>query len=213
MLPSIPTHDATKVKWVRFYQQTTQIAQDSLLARDPDFAVVPVQSPKGYDIAANEDACPILPPKYQRNSGQTLRVIKCDYHLKPNITREEAKVLKELRQHKERVIQTPDKEMAMVVLNKQDYINKAQDLLPQRHMYRLLTADLTNKYTNKLINMLKPIKAEGGLGGHYIQKTLSNWCRLPKFYGLPQDPQKVAYGTCTDLAKDSESCKWVKTQA
>ena len=49
-----------------------------------------------------------------------------------------------------------------MVLNNQDYINKAKDLLAQRDTHRPLTADPTNKH-NKLINMLRTIKTEGGL--------------------------------------------------
>ena len=71
--------------------------------------------------------------------------------------------LKEFRQDKYRVILTADKGVAMVVLDQQDYINKAQDLLVERNTCRLLTDAPTNKHRNKLINMLRPIKAEGAL--------------------------------------------------
>ena len=40
----------------------------------------------------------------------------------------------------------------MVVLDKQDYINKAQDLHGQRDMYRVLVADPKQQTQNKLIN-------------------------------------------------------------
>ena len=52
---------------------------------------------------------------------ETNRIPEC-MSPKPNITEEEAKVLKELRQDKDRVILTVDKGMALVVLDKQDYI-------------------------------------------------------------------------------------------
>ena len=64
------------------------------------------------------------------------RVLKHDYHLKPNITREVAMDLKELRQDKDRVILTVDKGVAMVVLDKQNYTNTLQDLLASRDTYR-----------------------------------------------------------------------------
>ena len=44
--------------------------------------------------------------------------------------------LKELKEDKSRVILTADKEMAKVVLYKQDYTNKAHDLPAQRDIYR-----------------------------------------------------------------------------
>ena len=54
---------------------------------------------------------------------ETSRVLKYDCHLKPNLTMEEAWVLKEPKEDKSMVILKVDKGMAMVVLDKQDYIN------------------------------------------------------------------------------------------
>ena len=64
----------------------------------------------------------------------------------------------------------------MVVLDKQVYITKAQDLLAQRDTYRSITLYPTNKHKNKLINLLWIIKAQGGLGNS-TYKRLSNKCR------------------------------------
>ena len=52
----------------------------------------------------------------------------------------------------------------MVVLDKQDYTNTTQDHLAQRDTYRSLAADPMNNHKNKLINILRTIKAQGGLG-------------------------------------------------
>ena len=52
----------------------------------------------------------------------------------------------------------------MAVLDKQDYINKAKDLLAQRDTYRPLVAGPTNKSKYKLLNILKTIMGEGGIG-------------------------------------------------
>ena len=62
---------------------------------------------------------------------------------------QEAKALKELRQGKDRIIFTVDKGVTIVLLNKQDSFNKAQQHLFQRGTYRPLTADPpTNTQTN-----------------------------------------------------------------
>ena len=47
----------------------------------------------------------------------------------------------------------------MVVLDKQDCINTAQDWLAQMDIYRPLAADPTKKHKNKHINIYKTIKA------------------------------------------------------
>ena len=77
-----------------------------------------------------------------------------------------------------------------MVLDNQDCINKAQDLLVQRDTYRTLAADPTNKHKNKLISMVRTVKPEGGQGnithkGVYPTGTCPSQILWPT-----QDPQK-----------------------
>ena len=46
-----------------------------------------------------------------------------------NITKEELKAINELKKDQERIILTADKGVALVVMNKTDYINKSEELL------------------------------------------------------------------------------------
>ena len=64
----------------------------------------------------------------EEHRAETSQVLKYDCFLKPNNSREEARALKELKQDKSRVILTANKGAEMVVLDKQNCINKAQDL-------------------------------------------------------------------------------------
>ena len=109
---------------------------------------------------------------------ETSRVLKCNCHLKPSVIREKARALKEHKWDKSRVILTANNGVAMVVLVKEDFINKVQDLLAQRDTSRPLVADTTNKQKNKLINTLRTIKAVGGLEDN-SQKITSKWHSLP----------------------------------
>ena len=52
-----------------------------------------------------------------------------------------------------------DKGVAMVVMDKQDYINKSNQLLNQ-NTYKVISKDPTNTIKNKLINILKGIKTK-----------------------------------------------------
>ena len=61
---------------------------------------------------------------------KTNRVLKCVLYPKCNITNEEAKALKELRQDKDRVILTVDKRAATVLLYKAGLHIKPQQLTP-----------------------------------------------------------------------------------
>ena len=55
---------------------------------------------------------------------ETSRVPQHGCHLKPTMSREEARVFSELKQDRSRVILASEEGMAMVILDKQDYINK-----------------------------------------------------------------------------------------
>ena len=55
-----------------------------------------------------------------------------------------------------------DKGVAIVVMDKQDSVDKVKNLLEQ-HTNRFLPADPLDKYKAKLINILKTIKKESGI--------------------------------------------------
>ena len=102
-----------------------------------------------------------------------------------NISREEKKALVKLRKDTNRTILTADKGVSLIVLNREDYQNKALELLDQP-TYKILSTDPTNKYKNKLISLLKTIKSEGGIDETTYKKLYLTGAGTPKFYGLPK---------------------------
>ena len=88
----------------------------------------------------------------------------------------------------------------MIVLDGQDEISKAINLLVDKETCRILTAEPTNKHKNKLINMLRIIMAKGGLGDIIYKRLHPNGTGPSRFYGLPKihkkdshiDPQYIA---------------------
>ena len=101
----------------------------------------------------------------------------------------------------------------MVIMDRQDYINKANQLLNQ-DTYKVITKDPTNTIKNKLINILKNIKTKTGLGTNTYTSMYPTCCVPPKFYGLskihkPDTPLRpivsscgsVTYGVAKELAK------------
>ena len=75
----------------------------------------------------------------------------------------QCKALTQLKQDTSRVVLTTDKGVAMVIMDKEDYTNKAQALLQDNNTYKLLKKDPTSYLKNKLITLLKDIKETGGL--------------------------------------------------
>ena len=73
----------------------------------------------------------------------------------------------------------------MVVMDREEYIRKAQELLDQP-AYKAISNDPTTKYMNKLISLLKIIKAEGGINEVIYRRPYPTGASSPKFYGLPK---------------------------
>ena len=102
-----------------------------------------------------------------------------------NITKEEFKALQELKRDKDRLILTADKGVALVVMNRADYIKKSEELL-NTDTYQKIPEDPTKKQKTRLINILKKIKSEGGLNEENYKKMYPTGAVSPKYYELPK---------------------------
>ena len=90
------------------------------------------------------------------------------------------------KQDNTRVVLTADKGVAMVIMDQQDYNNKAQALLQDTNTYKVLHKDPTPQLKNKLITLLKNIKQTGGLSTPKYKQLYPTSAVPPKFYGLPK---------------------------
>ena len=104
---------------------------------------------------------------------------------KPNITKEEHKALKELKEDKDRMVLTSDKGVAMVVMDGKEYVEKVEGLLAQLG-YGTIAAHPTNKLKARLIQTLKRIKRDTNMGEGMYKAMYPTSCIAPKFYGLPK---------------------------
>ena len=87
--------------------------------------------------------------------------LKSSHHPKPNLTKAQNLALRELKRDRDHIVLTADKGVAMVIMDRQDYIYKANSLLNQ-NTYRSIPRDPTNSIKNKLINILKGLKIKQG---------------------------------------------------
>ena len=72
---------------------------------------------------------------------------------KPNLTKQERIALTQLKKDQDRVILTADKGVPLVVMDKEHYISKAQELLSQP-AFKEIPKDPTNKIKAQLITKL-----------------------------------------------------------
>ena len=102
---------------------------------------------------------------------------------KSNISREEKKVLKELREDQDRMVLTADKGVALVVMDRKDYQDKIEGLLATP-AYRTITMDPVNRLKAQLIQKLRRIKRETN-----TRKVCIGPCTLP----VAQPPSFMVY--------------------
>ena len=123
--------------------------------------------------------------KWNYHLGWVMVIGRCYNQVitKSNITREERKALVELRKDKSKIILTADKGVSLVVMDREEYIRKAQELLDQP-ANKPIPNDPTTKYKKKLISTLKSIKAEGGINEVVYRRLYPTEASSPKFYGL-----------------------------
>ena len=208
------TSTAPKCKWViTMSKKPLTKAQEKLLAHGPSFAITPRSPPIGEYITSVKQTCQGLAQgKVDEMRAEIKAVLKKIQSPRPNITREEQKALKELRKDNTRVVLTADKGMCLVVMDKEEYIKKAEELLNQE-TYKIIPSDPTNRQRSRLIQILKKIKEEGGMNEETYKKMYPTCAGIPKFYGLPKifktgvplrpivsSIGSVAYGTANELA-------------
>ena len=177
-------------KWVINLSDTPLTAeQERLLAWGPKFVIRPKKPPVREYVAAVEQACSRLSQgeadELRVEVKKTLKKIQNKSKTTSNIISEELKALKELKEDKSRIILTTDKGVALVIMEKNEYIKKAEELL-STETYKKIPEDPTSKQKNRLINILKNIKTEGCLNEETYRRLYPTGAVSPKFYGLPK---------------------------
>ena len=173
--------------WVRNFSKTPLTeAQEWLLAHGPNFVLVPREPPTCEYIAVTEKVCQqLMQGKTEDLKGEIKSLLKKNYKIKPNIPKDEYQALKEMKKDNTRMVLTADKGVSMVVVDREDYTTKSEEL-PHQQNYKILQTDPTNKYKNKLISLLKSIKAEGGMDDNTYRRLYPTGAVPPKYYGLPK---------------------------
>ena len=118
-------------KWViNLSSKPLTPAQRSLLAKGPNFVVTPKHPPNLEYITAIEAAC----TKLSQQDAEELRadinwVLRASHPPKPNLTKAQNLAIRELKRGRDQIVLTADKGVAMVIMDRQDYISKANNLL------------------------------------------------------------------------------------
>ena len=98
----------------------------------------------------------------------------------------EFKAITELREDQSRMVLTVVKGVAMVIMDKKDYTDKALSLLADSNTYSTIPKDPTNKLKNKLIGILKDIKQTDGLKDSTYHKMYPTSAVPQSFMAFPK---------------------------
>ena len=92
---------------------------------------------------------------------------------KPNLTKAQNIALRELKKDRDCIVLTADNGVAMVIMDRQVYVSKANTLLNQ-NTYRSIPQDPINTIKNKLITILKRVKSQTGLSNQTNESYVPN---------------------------------------
>ena len=109
---------------------------------------------------------------------------------KPNLSKHESIGLAQLKKDKDRVVLTADKGVAIVVMEKEDYTQKAESLLAQP-AYRTIDRDPTRKIKAKLINTLRKIKKDANIGEGMYKTMYPTGCMPQHFIAYQKSIKHV----------------------
>ena len=142
------------------------------------------------------------------------RVLRHPRQLRPNLSKGEMAAIKQLRADKDRIILTADKGVALVIMERKDYIEKAQQLLQDPNTYKTIPTDPTTKLKTRLITKLKKIKLDTGMDDITYRRMYPTGAVILKFYGLPKVHKEntplrpivssigsVSYGVAKEVAR------------
>ena len=119
-------------------------AQRSVLAKGPNLVVFLRHPPNLSYITVIESVCTKLGQQDAEELRADInRVLRSSHLPKPNLTKAQSQAIRELKRDRDHIVLTADKGVAMVIMDRQDYINKSNNFLNQP-TYRALSQDPTN---------------------------------------------------------------------
>ena len=150
------------------------------------FAIAPRKIPTADIVAAVEESISQL--NDDRRYLVRAEVISILTRAKPppkNIQKDVFNALIALKKDPDRLVLSADKGNCVVVMDKQQYHDKALSLLNDKNTYAVLNSDPTSKTQRKLNKMLLDLKKAGRISDSTYKMLYSSDGLCPRFYGLP----------------------------
>ena len=158
-----------------------------MLAKGLNYAVSPPDVCAEEFVLATELACKNLP----QADGIQLRakvasVLKSSKPPKQNVTNEERQAIKDLQKANDIIILPADKGKSTVILDKNEYEEKVNNMLADKKTYEELPDDPTPKYKRKLVSILTNLKKEGKISEAKYKELYPTAENVPRLYCTPK---------------------------
>ena len=177
------------------FQNPLTKEQLSLLQKGPNFAITPKYPPIEAFITVNEQASSKFPAQevdeFRSEVNRILKQLQQQHNNHCNLNPSQCRALTQLKKDNTRVVLTADKGVAMVIMDQEEYTNKAQALLQDTNTYKVLPKDLTTQLKNKIITLLKDIKQTGGLSTQKFKQLYPTSAVPPNFMACPKYTKQV----------------------
>ena len=168
--------------------------EKSLLQKGPKFAGTPATIPiKEYistTTVAALQAGKLNGVDYSGLYHDVIRIFNTftNKSIHTNITKAEHLALENLRKDKDHIIVTADKGVALVVMDKTEYITKCEALLQDNSVYQHLSKDTSPTIHKELIKILQDYKNNNFISETEYTQLRPHGSNSPpaRFYGLPK---------------------------
>ena len=180
--------DEIKERWVKNISKRVLSKDEiNLLRKGGGFAVSPREIPHIEYITATESACRNLAPGEALNLRHEIIEELSKAKAPPsNLTANEWKVLKGLRDDEEIMVLPADKGKCLVVMDRDEYIRKMEEKLADETTYKRIKEDPTYKIKEALTKLLTKIKNEKQLDDRTFYRLTPTQTKIPRMYGQPK---------------------------
>ena len=161
--------------------------ETEVLAKGAGFAVVPSKIPYNDYIIATEKVAKLL-DKGQADAlrAEITEILIEAKKLKQNLTKAQSKALNTLKKDDSIVILPADKGKCLVVMDREEYVQKMEEKLKDESTYKAIKENPTFEIQSKIYELLTEIKNEGQLDDKLYHKLKPTKTLIPRMYGQPK---------------------------
>ena len=184
-------------RWVKNISSTPLTeAQLSLLKKGANYAITPTKLPIDDYIVATEQAARNL----HRGEAAAMRAEIVEIlqeeekkKIPSNLTAEERRAIKELKENEEIIIVPADKGRCLVVMDKSEYSQKMREKLADQTTYKPLKEDPTKEIQEKLTKQLQKMKDDGEIDQKTYLKLFPNKTQIPECLANQRSTKKETH--------------------